>query len=86
MKQGSLVQVRFDKDELYLWDKSDMSTHVDSEVVYIWHCSMLGIILDFDEYVIPSHLMHPEERFYPVRVFVGDKIGWTYSDYLELLA
>lgn len=85
MKFGALIQLVNEKDEVYLWDNPSMSTHVDCEVIYIWTSSMLGIVLDIAEYYIPRHLMPPGEEYFPVKVIVNDKVGWTYSDYVKMV-
>lgn len=77
---GNLVMPVVDEEYLFVdeeyWDEDEGSSWFDP-VEMVWE-GVYGVVLRVEEFV-------PSREYQRVRVLVGEVVGWTYSDYLEVL-
>ena len=77
MMVGSLV-VPADNEE-FMFDDPDYMDHEVDPIKFFWTASQVGIVLE--SYVIRGG----RRNWYPIKVMVEGQVGWTYSDYVEVL-
>jgi hypothetical protein len=77
MTPGSLV-VPVDNEE-FMFDNPDHMDHEVDHISFYWTASQVGIILE------SRQLHRGRGRWFPIKVMVEGQVGWTYSDYVEVL-
>jgi hypothetical protein len=80
MGVGSLVVPVVGEEYLFVdedyWDDEEKGSWFEP-IEVVWE-GVYGVVLVVEEFV-------PSREYQRVRVLVGEVVGWTYSDYLEVV-
>jgi hypothetical protein len=74
---GNLV-VPADNEEYMFEDPQRMDHEVD-HVSFFWYHPTVGVVVE------SKKESWVRKRWYPIKVLVDGQVGWTYSDYVEVI-
>jgi len=73
MKLGDLVFPILDEE--FMFSSPEMVDYGFNHALFFWYSNQPGVILE-------KKLL--KKDLFSIKVLVGNKVGWTYSDYVEI--